>query len=206
PRARSSRRHRMRLGELLELTGHEANVEVGGIAVDSRRVRPGDVFFALAGARTDGRLHVTEALARGARAVVVDGGQVDARGAVVVRTPRPRALLGRAAARLAGDPSAQLTLVGVTGTNGKTTTTYLLEAIWRAAGARPGVIGTIASRSGAVERRAPLTPPEATDLQALLAEMRAAGTTHAVMEVSSHALAQDRVAGARFDAAVFTNL
>jgi UDP-N-acetylmuramoyl-L-alanyl-D-glutamate--2,6-diaminopimelate ligase len=124
----------------------------------------------------------------------------------VVRTPAPRALLGRAVARLAGDPSAGLVLVGVTGTNGKTTTTYLLEAIWHAAGFATGVIGTVAYRFAGAVRPAPLTTPDAPELQALLADMRAAGATHVVMEVSSHALALDRVAGCRFDAAVFTNL
>ena len=124
----------------------------------------------------------------------------------MVRIDQPRRVLGEAAARLAGDPSARFTLVGVTGTNGKTTTTYLLEAIWRAAGFRPGVVGTIAYRFGATTRSASLTTPDAPSLQGLFAAMATAGTTHVAMEVSSHALAQDRVAGARFDAAVFTNL
>jgi UDP-N-acetylmuramoyl-L-alanyl-D-glutamate--2,6-diaminopimelate ligase len=195
----------MLLSELLDVRCEGGDVEVGGIATDSRRVRPGDVFFALAGARTDGRRHVAEALARGARAVVASG-EVEAPGALVVRTPAPRVLLGRAVARLAGDPSAGLVLVGVTGTNGKTTTTYLLEAIWHAAGFATGVIGTVAYRFAGAVRPAPLTTPDAPELQALLADMRAAGATHVVMEVSSHALALDRVAGCRFDAAVFTNL
>src|SRR5262249_57366631 len=119
---------------------------------------------------------------------------------------RPRRVLGEAAARLAGDPSARFTLVGVPGTNGKTTTTYILEAIWRAAGFRPGVVGTIAYRFGTTSRSASLTTPDAPSLQRLFAAMAAEGTTHVAMEVSSHALAQERVAGARFDAAVFTNL
>jgi len=203
----------MRLGELLAALGEEQriegtdDVEVDGIALDSRRVRPGDLFFALAGTRTDGRRHVADAIARGARAVVtsapLDG---DVAGTTVVASPSPRRLLGRAAAYLAGDPSAGLTLVGVTGTNGKTTTTYLLEAIWRAARHRPGVLGTIAYRFDGASRPAPLTTPDAVTLQGLLAEMRAAQTTHVAMEVSSHALAQERVVGCRFDGAVFTNL
>src|SRR5439155_328890 len=100
---------------------------------------------ALPGSHTDGRRHVAEALGRGARAVITTG-EVDAGRTPVVRVAAPHRLLGRAAAHVAGDPSAALTLVGVTGTNGKTTTTYLLEAIWRAAGRRPGVVGTIAYR------------------------------------------------------------
>src|SRR5881409_29922 len=200
----------MRLSELLQALGVEANgvredVEVGGIAADSRQVRPGDVFFALPGVHTDGRRHIAEALGRGARAVITTG-EVDAGGAPVVRVDAPHRLLGRAAARVAGDPSAALTLVGVTGTNGKTTTTYLLEAIWRAAGWRPGVVGTISYRFDGASQPAPLTTPDPIALQALLAEMRAAGTTHVALEVSSHALAQERVTGCRFDAAVFTNL
>jgi UDP-N-acetylmuramoyl-L-alanyl-D-glutamate--2,6-diaminopimelate ligase len=202
----------MRLGELLEVVGEVGtwegdDVEVGGIAVDSRRVRPGDVFFALPGLRTDGRQHVADAVARGARAVIASG-DLESRpaGTTLLRTGTPRRLLGRAAAHLAGDPSAALTLVGVTGTNGKTTTTYLLEAIWRAARLRPGIVGTIAYRFDGAARPASLTTPDALELQALLAEMRAAGTTHVAMEVSSIALAQERVAGCRFDAAVFTNL
>jgi UDP-N-acetylmuramoyl-L-alanyl-D-glutamate--2,6-diaminopimelate ligase len=198
----------MRASELLESCGvavvrRGPDVEVGGVATDSRAVRPGDVFFALAGQRTDGRRHVAEALGRGARVVVASEG-VDA--PTVVVTDAPRRLLGLAAARLAGDPSAALTVVGVTGTNGKTTTTYLVEAIWAAAGLRPGVVGTVAYRFGGESRPAPLTTPDAPALQTLFAAMRAAGTTHAAVEVSSHALAQDRVAGTRFDAAVFTNL
>jgi UDP-N-acetylmuramoyl-L-alanyl-D-glutamate--2,6-diaminopimelate ligase len=201
----------MRLSAVLAAVGEEdarldgEDVEIAGIAVDSRRVRTGDVFFALPGGRTDGRLHVAEAIARGARAVVADG-PVDAGGAAVVATREPRRLLGRVAAYLAGDPSASLVLVGVTGTNGKTTTTYLLDAIWRAAGWASGVLGTIAYRFDGASRPAALTTPDAPALQALLGEMRAAGTTHVAIEVSSHALVQDRVAGCRFDAAVFTNL
>ena len=196
----------MRLAALLPEAGPLPDLEVTGISIDSRAVHPGDVFFALAGQQTDGRRYVQQAVARGA-CVIVSDGPVEAGGAVVVvRSPTPRALLGAAAARLWGDPTAALTLVGVTGTNGKTTTTYLLEAIWRAAGLRPGVIGTIAYRSGDMARPAPLTTPEAPLLQELLAEMRRAGATHVAMEVSSHALALERVAGCRFDAAVFTNL
>jgi UDP-N-acetylmuramoyl-L-alanyl-D-glutamate--2,6-diaminopimelate ligase len=199
----------MRLGELLTALGTVApwggDAEIGGIAIDSRRVQPGDVFFALPGTRTDGRQHVAEAIARGARAVVT-AGEIDAPGVPIVRSEAPARLLGLAAAHLAGDPSASLTLVGVTGTNGKTTTTYLLEAIWRAAGLSAGVLGTIDYRFAGTTRPAPLTTPDALSLQTLLAEMRAAGATHVVMEVSSHALAQERVAGCRFDAAVFTNL
>ena len=153
----------MRLRELLGEVGAlvDGDVEVTGIAIDSRRVRAGDVFFALAGHTGDGARHVAEAVARGASAVVA-AADVAAPGTPVVRIDQPRRVLGEAAARLAGDPSARFTLVGVTGTNGKTTTTYLLEAIWRAAGFRPGVVGTIAYRFGATTRSASLTTPDAS--------------------------------------------
>jgi UDP-N-acetylmuramoyl-L-alanyl-D-glutamate--2,6-diaminopimelate ligase len=198
----------MRLRDLLSPSSAAdgvGDVEVRGVAVDSRRVRPGDVFFALAGTREDGHRHARDAVARGAVAVVAEDA-VDVSGAVVVRAEAARSLLGRAAARLAGDPTAVLTVVGVTGTNGKTTTTYLLEEIWRAAGRSAGVVGTIAYRFAGTSEAAPLTTPDAVTLQGLFARMRAAGTTHVAIEVSSHALEQDRVAGTRFDAAVFTNL
>ncbi|TMB01242.1 MAG: UDP-N-acetylmuramoyl-L-alanyl-D-glutamate--2,6-diaminopimelate ligase, partial [Deltaproteobacteria bacterium] len=197
----------MRLGALIDGLGEAVgDVEVTGIATDSRAVRPGEAFFALPGLRTDGRRHVAEAVARGARAIVAEG-EVAAKGSVpVVSVTGVRRVLARAAARLGGEPSAGLTLVGVTGTNGKTSTTFILEAIWLTAGLRAGVIGTVGYRFGGLDRPAPLTTPEAPVLQGLLAEMRRAGTTHVAMEVSSHALAQERVVGCRFDAAVFTNL
>ena len=200
----------MRLGALLDGLGTVtveggADPDVRGASADSRRVGPGDAFFALAGQATDGRRHVAEAVARGAVVVVADGA-VDAPDVVRVRCAEPRRLLAHVAARLAGDPSAALTLVGITGTNGKTTTTYLLEGIWLAAGANPGVIGTIAYRFADTSRPAPFTTPEAPDLQAILADMRRAGVTHVAMEVSSHALAQHRADALRFDAAAFSNL
>ncbi len=200
----------MRLGELFDgldavsLEG-DAELEVGGVAADSRRVERGDVFFALAGRATDGRRHVAEAIARGAVAVVADG-PTDTAGVARIRVADPRRLLAPVAARVAGDPSAGLTLVGITGTNGKTTTTYLLEGIWRAAGAVPGVIGTIAYRFAGEHRPAPFTTPEAPELQAILSDMLRAGITHVALEVSSHALVQHRADALRFDAAAFTNL
>jgi UDP-N-acetylmuramoyl-L-alanyl-D-glutamate--2,6-diaminopimelate ligase len=191
------------LDEPAEISGSAA-VEVTGVSCDSRTTRPGDLFVALAGTTTHGARFVAEAIARGAVAVALPGAATA--GVPLVRTRHPARLLGLAAARLAGDPSRALCLVGITGTNGKTTTTHLLEGIWRAAGRQPGVIGTIAYRFAGREESAPYTTPDAPLLQRLLAEMRAAGTTHVAMEVSSHALAQERVAGLEFDAALFTNL
>ena len=182
-----------------------SDVDVTGVVLDSRTVGPGDCFVALAGQHTDGRRHAADAVARGARVVLAEG-PVDLPGATIVTAPRARALIGPLAARLAGDPSAALTVAAVTGTNGKTTTTYLLDGVFRAAGRKTGVIGTIAYRVGDETRPAPFTTPEAPALQTLLADMRAAGVTHVAMEVSSHALAQHRADGIRFDAAAFTNL
>jgi len=200
----------MRLAALVEGTdvrpvSGSLDVDVGGVAIDSRRVAPGDIFFALAGTHTDGRRHVADAVARGARVIVAQGG-ADAPSATVLDAEHPRVVLAQVAARLTGDPSAHMTVVGVTGTNGKTTTTHLLEGIWEAAGHRTGVIGTIAYRFAGRTLPAPLTTPEAPEIQRLLAEMRSAGVTHAVMEASSIAIAQDRTTAVHFAAAVFTNL
>jgi UDP-N-acetylmuramoyl-L-alanyl-D-glutamate--2,6-diaminopimelate ligase len=200
----------MRLDALIAGLDHvdvrgRGDIEVRGVACDSRRVEPGDAFFALEGHVTDGSRFVADAMARGAVAIVADR-DIGANGVPVVRVRDARAVLGQVAARLAGDPSHDLCVAGVTGTNGKTTTTHLLDGIWRAAGRRSGVIGTVAYRFGAERRVAPFTTPDAPLLQSLLAEMRAARVTHVAMEVSSHALEQQRVAGMSFDAAAFTNL
>jgi UDP-N-acetylmuramoyl-L-alanyl-D-glutamate--2,6-diaminopimelate ligase len=191
------------LGEPTHVAGSAA-VDVTGVSCDSRTTRPGDLFVALAGTKTDGARFAADAVARGAVAVAASEGLATT--VPVVRVAHPARLLGRVASRLAGDPSRALCVVGVTGTNGKTTTTHLLEGIWRAAGKEAGVIGTIAYRFAGRERSAPYTTPDAPLLHRLLAEMHAAGTTHVAMEVSSHALAQERVAGLDFDAACFTNL
>ena len=201
------------LGELLggvhgvafELRG-DAHVDVAHVVDDSRRVRTGDLFVALRGTRTDGARYVTEACRRGASAVAGAASLKVPKGVTHVATDEPARFLARAAARVHGDPSAALTMVGVTGTNGKTTVTYLLEAIWQAAGAHPGVLGTISYRFGGGAEPAPLTTPPALEIQARLAAMRDAGATHVAMEVSSHALVQDRADGVAWDAAIFTNL
>jgi UDP-N-acetylmuramoyl-L-alanyl-D-glutamate--2,6-diaminopimelate ligase len=180
---------------------------VTGIAYDSRTVVPGACFVAVAGFKQDGRRFITDALARGATLVVAEGadplaGQPTPR----VLVPAAREALARLADAYWGHPSRALTLVGVTGTNGKTTTSFLVEALLRAAGHRTGLIGTIQYRVGDQAVDASQTTPEAVELQSLLARMRDGGITGAAMEVSSHALALSRVAGTEFDVAVFTNL
>ena len=180
---------------------------VTGVAYDSRKVVPGECFVAVAGFKQDGRRFITDALARGAALVVAEGadplaGQPTPR----VLVPVAREALARLADAYWGHPSRALTLVGVTGTNGKTTTSFLVEALLRAAGPRTGLIGTIQYRVGDQAVEASQTTPEAVELQSLLARMRDGGITGAAMEVSSHALALSRVAGTEFDVAVFTNL
>jgi len=179
---------------------------VRGIAYDSRKVEPGYVFVAIEGFRTDGHLFAGEALEKGAAALVVSKPVAVPGEVPLVRVPDTRLALALLAARFYGYPGHRLKLTGVTGTNGKTTTTYLLRAVYRRAGARVGLIGTVANWIG--ERKIPVThtTPESLDLQKILAEMAGAGVDTVVMEVSSHALALKRVAGCRFDTAVFTNL
>jgi UDP-N-acetylmuramoyl-L-alanyl-D-glutamate--2,6-diaminopimelate ligase len=203
----------MTIGELLGDGGGvrftlrgDAATEITAIAADSRAVAPGALFFALPGSRADGARYVPEACRRGAAAVAGDPAIAVPPGTAFVATPEPARLLAYAADRFHGHPTAGLTMVGVTGTNGKTTVTFLLEAIWRAAGLRPGVLGTISYRFGETAEPAPLTTPPAPELFARLARMRAAGATHVAMEVSSHALAQHRAEAVEWDAAVFTNL
>jgi UDP-N-acetylmuramoyl-L-alanyl-D-glutamate--2,6-diaminopimelate ligase len=188
--------------------GSPAEVEVAEVRDDSRLVRPGDLFVAVPGAAADGRSFVTAAAARGATALVTESpAPVDFEGVVVV-VPRARQALGVIAANRYAAADA-LSLYAVTGTNGKTTTTYLVEAMLRAAGRVTGVIGTVAYRSSApgfASVPAPLTTPGALALHALFAEMLAAGATDVVLEASSHALDQGRLDGCRFRVGALTNV
>jgi UDP-N-acetylmuramoyl-L-alanyl-D-glutamate--2,6-diaminopimelate ligase len=179
---------------------------VTGVAYHSREVTPGGLFVALKGCRTDGHLYLTASLNQGARVVVTEQELAPPPGVTVVRVPQARLALAHISAAFYGHPSREMTLVGITGTNGKTSTTYLLEAILTAAGCRVGVVGTVNYRVGESTWPAPVTTPESLDLQRLLREMRSRGVTHVFLEVSSHALDLKRVDGAVFAAAVFTNL
>lgn len=179
---------------------------VQGLACDSRRVQDGYVFFALPGQLADGHDYVDHAVERGAAAVVVERSVPVSPETACVRVPDTRRAMAHAAAAFFGRPSRRLVLVGVTGTNGKTTVTYLLDAIFSAAGGSCGVIGTISQRYGGWQRPAPLTTPESIDIEELLSDMAAAGVGFVAMEVSSHALDLHRVDGLDFDGAVFTNL
>jgi UDP-N-acetylmuramoyl-L-alanyl-D-glutamate--2,6-diaminopimelate ligase len=180
---------------------------IAGVRDDSRAVVAGDLFVAVPGTRADGRGFIDDAVARGAAAVALEGALPEPAPAGVdwVQVPGARKALGLMAARHFGAAQA-MTLLAVTGTNGKTTTTFLLESMLAAAGRRPGVFGTVTYRYADKAIPAPLTTPGALQLQTLLAEMRAAGTTDVAMEVTSIALDQDRVAGCRFKVAGLTNV
>ncbi len=184
----------------------DARQAITSLATDSRQVRPGALFFCLRGERTDGHAFVQAALEAGALGIVADH-DLSGLGATRVIVADPLVALSKVAARFYGDPSSSLTMVGVTGTNGKTTTTYFIEAIARAAGKCFGVIGTLGARLA----QAPVeglvnTTPFAHDVQRLLAGFRDAGANGAVLEVSSHALDLHRVDDVKFDVAVLTNL
>ena len=182
----------------------DARVPVADVAFDSRRVAPGALFFCVPGADRDGHAFAADAIGSGATALVVDRWLDD--DAPQVRVPSVRRAMGPMSAVVLGDPAASLTIVGITGTNGKTTIVHLLDAIFRAAGHRTGTIGTIGAHVDGEPVDLARTTPEAPDLLRLLARMRDTGVTAVAMEVSSHALDQDRVGGLRFAAATFTNL
>jgi UDP-N-acetylmuramyl-tripeptide synthetase len=187
----------------------DPGVAIRAVRNDSRMIEPGDVYVAVRGMRADGHAFVPAAIERGAAAVVVER-QLDVAVPQVIVADGATAL-GVLVARSLGDPAKSMTLIGITGTNGKTTTTYLVESMLAAAGARPGVIGTVEYRwrgldGERVARDAPLTTPPPQVLHETFAAMRDAGTTHVVMEVSSAALVMDRLAGVAFAVAAFSNL
>jgi UDP-N-acetylmuramoyl-L-alanyl-D-glutamate--2,6-diaminopimelate ligase len=183
----------------------DLEIPVSGLCDDSRRARPGDLFFGLTGLKQDGQAFVRSALTAGAVAAVV-GPDIHLPGTPLVRVDDPRQALAQAAAHFFGHPSRSLAVVGVTGTNGKTTTTWMLESILRAAGRSAGVIGTTGTRFAGETRAAAFTTPGAIELEGLLREMVDRGVQAVAMEISSHALAQRRAWGVECDVAVFTNL
>ena len=191
----------MKLRDLLAgvpLTGGNAdlNMEINSISYDSRTLEPGALFVTLSGSKTDGHRYVAQALEKGAAAILC---REPPRTGSWLSTPDPRAALARVSAAWFGYPGEEMTLIGVTGTNGKTTTTYLIKAMLEGAlKTRVGLIGTNRNLIGALELPAHRTTPEPYELQALLRRMADAGCTHVVMEVSSHALAQSRVDGLTF--------
>ncbi|MET9446336.1 UDP-N-acetylmuramoyl-L-alanyl-D-glutamate--2,6-diaminopimelate ligase [Streptomyces cinerochromogenes] len=196
------------LADQLGVTAPEGAAEVTGITHDSRAVRPGDLYAALAGARLHGADFVAQAASLGAVAVLTDPAGAEraaATGLPVLVLADPRARMGELAATIYGHPGRDLLQIGITGTSGKTTTAYLVKGGLDAA--RPaGLIGTVEIRIGDERIKSERTTPEATDLQALFAVMREGGVEAVAMEVSSHALVLGRVDGCVFDIAVFTNL
>lgn len=182
----------------------DGSVLISGVAYDSRKTRPGDLFVCVRGFVHDGHDYAAEAVAKGARALVVERELPLNVPQVIVEDSRTA--MGEIASVIYGRPSDGLRMIGVTGTNGKTTTAYLIRSMLEAAGIRSGLIGTIEQWTGKTKSPASRTTPESVDIQRLLAEMIASGCKACVMEVSSHALALGRTAGTRFDTAVFTNI
>ncbi|HTY54339.1 MAG TPA: UDP-N-acetylmuramoyl-L-alanyl-D-glutamate--2,6-diaminopimelate ligase [Candidatus Binataceae bacterium] len=202
----------MKLAELLAaadgFTVHGGcELEIGGLSYDSRRVNAGDLFFSLARDAQQNRAHLQEALGRGARAVVVEKWRGNERpAATLIEAPRPRRLMAAVAERFYNAPSERLDLIGITGTSGKTTTTYLLAEIFEAAGERAGVIGSIGVSFGEQLRPSSLTTPESIDFNHWLAEMEHAGVKRVAAEISSIGLEEGRADRLNFRAGMFTNL
>jgi UDP-N-acetylmuramoyl-L-alanyl-D-glutamate--2,6-diaminopimelate ligase len=191
-----------------QLLRGDPKTAISGLAYDSRRVTGGELFACLPGQKSDGHNYIEEVLKKGAAAIMVQQGREAAAAAapVAFAVTEPRPALAALAAAFYDSPGAQLQLIGVTGTNGKSTIVHLINQLLRAAGFATGVIGTLAYQLQDEIRPAPHTTPEAPDLQGLLAEMRERGLSHVSMEVSSHALHQYRADGCRFPVTVFTNL
>ncbi len=192
--------------------GRGRGLPITSVCSDSRKAIPGSLFVALPGSRIDGSEFVSDAVARGAVAVFVPDSSVDDAlrlvpdNVAVLSSRLPNQVLGHLASAFYGHPSHSLEVIGITGTNGKTTCSFLIEKILQAAGHRPGLSGTICQKTGTAQHPSSLTTPDAVSFQEFLAAIRDEGCTHAVTEVSSHGLVQGRVAGCRFRAAVFTNL
>ena len=185
-------------------TAGDREVEIAGLAYDSRRVKPGDLFFCVRGQNSDGHEFADQAVAGGAAALVVER-RLDTQ-ATQVMVADARAAMPPIAVGFWGDPTATLRVAGVTGTNGKTTTAFLIRHVLEAQGIRTGLLGTVKQVVGGVEEEVERTTPEAIDLQATFRRMLEAGDRACAMEVSSHALALGRTSGVRFAVAVFTNL
>src|ERR1017187_9569747 len=191
--------------------GGDSDLPVAGIEYDSRKVRPGSVFVAMKGGSTDGNRYIDKALAHGALGVITDSAPtfdhllVFAAGVPLLQVEHGRRALAQASAAFFGHPERKLAATGITGTNGKTTTAFLVEALLNAAARKTILIGTIEYHVAGDVRPSLHTTPESRDIFELMAEGAALGATELVTEVSSHGLDQGRAAGIRFDVAVFTN-
>jgi UDP-N-acetylmuramoyl-L-alanyl-D-glutamate--2,6-diaminopimelate ligase len=201
----------MKLGELIRdlpvlHAGADPALEISALAYNSGEVRPGTLFFAIQGEKADGHTYIPQALERGALAVVSERAAPPELAGRWIQVPVIRRALADAGRAIFYHPEQHLQLIGITGTNGKTTTSYLVESVLQAAGVPCGVFGTIEYRMGGKTKTATNTTPESIDLLSYFAELVKAGGKAAVMEVSSHSLAQERVWGFHFAVAVFTNL
>jgi len=200
----------MRLHQLIREAGLPAvqasDLEITGITADSRQVEPGMLFVAIPGFTRDGHQFVPQAISRGAAAVVVERDVSVPGGIKPIVTPDSRDALARLSSAFFGHPSRRLSVIGITGTNGKGTTAYLIEAMVSSAGGSCGIIGTMGAKIGETTIDLERTTPEAPELQRLLSEMVRRGMHYVAVEVASHALALHRVTGMQFAAAVFTNL
>ena len=190
-----------------EILAHSGNPGISGVEYDSRRVKPGCAFVAMRGETSDGNRYIDQAIANGAVAIVTDSASEKARDTVAwAVVPNGRRALARLSTNFYKKPAERIAITGITGTNGKTTTAFLLESILTAAGRKSALIGTIEYHIAGSVFPAPHTTPEALELNRVLNGAVGQGASDAVMEVSSHALAQERVFGVPFDVAVFTNL
>lgn len=190
-----------------EVLSQSGNAAVAGVEYDSRRVRPGTVFVAMKGETSDGNRFIDQAIAAGAVAIVTDSATEMPRPDVAwAQVVHGRRALARLSANFYKRPAERMANTGITGTNGKSTTAFLIESIWQAAGRKTALVGTIEYHVAGKIFPAPHTTPEALELSRLLSEALGLGVTEAVMEVSSHALEQQRVFGIPFDVGVFTNL
>lgn len=202
----------MRLSELIQATGQplvvsgDAEVDIISLCYDSRTVKPGALFFALKGVAADGHLFIAAAVNSGAAAVILEDPAFAPSGVTFVQVEDARLAMSEISAAFYDCPTDGIPLVGITGTNGKTTTTYIIESVLNEAGLPAAVLGTISYRFGDEKFPSPHTTPESVELQKTLRGLRDAGAKSVVMEVSSHALDQRRVDGCRFDVGVFTNL
>ncbi|MDY0040524.1 MAG: UDP-N-acetylmuramoyl-L-alanyl-D-glutamate--2,6-diaminopimelate ligase [Desulforhabdus sp.] len=191
--------------EPIEVQG-DLDIAITGLAQDSRKVREGDLFVAVCGARQDGHRFIPDAVRRGARAVLTENAVMNGSVRNFVRVADSRKALAKLAANFFEHPADYLQLIGVTGTNGKTTTTLLIESILKQNGWSAGVVGTLAYRWADKYEKAPMTTPDSLELNRLFHRMHMDGVTHVVMEVSSHALSLGRIEGCGFRVAIFTNL
>ncbi|WP_051327144.1 UDP-N-acetylmuramoyl-L-alanyl-D-glutamate--2,6-diaminopimelate ligase [Desulfatibacillum aliphaticivorans] len=191
---------------VLEITGAQGDPDIISIQYNSRLVKPQGLFTAIKGNAVDGHIFVQDAVKKGAAAVVTEDPAEAPIGVAVIRVKDSRRALANMASEFFGRPTEKLKLAGITGTNGKTTVTYFAEAMLGAAGCKVGIVGTVSSRWPGHEKESSVTTPESLELQEALARMVDAGVTHAIIEVSSHALTQSRPAFCQFDAGVFTNI